>query len=91
MAPPAACSSRDGSEVLMQRKRVGIVLFDDIEVLDFCGPFEVFSVTRLHTMQFEYVLGSTATIRVLCLLPLLRLIVPCPGRVRRSRTNRQFP
>ena len=30
----------------MDRKRVGIVLFDDIEVLDFCGPFEVFSVTR---------------------------------------------
>jgi transcriptional regulator GlxA family with amidase domain len=30
----------------MQRKRVGIVVFDDIEVLDFCGPFEVFSVTR---------------------------------------------
>jgi transcriptional regulator GlxA family with amidase domain len=29
------------------RKKVGIVLFDDIEVLDFCGPFEVFSVTRL--------------------------------------------
>ena len=32
----------------MERKRVGIVLFEDIEVLDFCGPFEVFSVTRLH-------------------------------------------
>ncbi len=31
----------------MERKRVGIVLFKDIEVLDFCGPFEVFSVTRL--------------------------------------------
>jgi transcriptional regulator GlxA family with amidase domain len=31
----------------MERKRVGIVLFDDIEVLDFCGPFEVFSATRL--------------------------------------------
>mgnify|MGYP000943604222 FL=1 len=30
----------------MNRKRLGIVLFDDIEVLDFCGPFEVFSVTR---------------------------------------------
>lgn len=25
---------------------VGIVLFDDVEVLDFCGPFEVFSATR---------------------------------------------
>jgi len=31
----------------MQRKRVGIVLFEDIEVLDFAGPFEVFSTTRL--------------------------------------------
>jgi transcriptional regulator GlxA family with amidase domain len=31
----------------MERKRVGIVLFDNIEVLDFCGPFEVFSATRL--------------------------------------------
>ena len=32
----------------MERKRVGIVLFEDIEVLDFCGPFEVFSATRLN-------------------------------------------
>jgi len=32
----------------MERKRVGIVLFEDIEVLDFCGPFEVFSATRIN-------------------------------------------
>jgi transcriptional regulator GlxA family with amidase domain len=32
----------------MERKRVGIVLFEDIEVLDFCGPFEVFSATRVN-------------------------------------------
>jgi len=32
----------------MNRKRVGIVVFPDVEVLDFCGPFEVFSVTRLN-------------------------------------------
>ena len=31
----------------MERRRVGILVFDDIEVLDFCGPFEVFSVARL--------------------------------------------
>jgi transcriptional regulator GlxA family with amidase domain len=31
----------------MNRKRVGILVFPDVEVLDFCGPFEVFSVTRL--------------------------------------------
>ena len=29
------------------RKRVGILLFPSVEVLDFAGPFEVFSVTRL--------------------------------------------
>src|SRR3979409_2261437 len=28
-----------------QRRRVCILIFDDVEVLDFCGPFEVFSVT----------------------------------------------
>jgi transcriptional regulator GlxA family with amidase domain len=27
--------------------RAGILIFPDVEVLDFCGPFEVFSVTRL--------------------------------------------
>lgn len=28
---------------------VGILIFDDVEVLDYCGPFEVFSVAgRLH-------------------------------------------
>src|SRR5258708_6599830 len=25
---------------------VGILIFDDVEVLDFCGPFEVFSTAR---------------------------------------------
>lgn len=29
-----------------QRRTVGILIFDDVEVLDFCGPFEVFSVSR---------------------------------------------
>ena len=28
-----------------QNRRVCIVIFDEVEVLDFCGPFEVFSVT----------------------------------------------
>jgi transcriptional regulator GlxA family with amidase domain len=32
----------------MARRRTGILVFDDVEVLDFCGPFEVFSVVRLH-------------------------------------------
>lgn len=31
----------------MRQRRVGILIFPDVEVLDFCGPFEVFSVTRL--------------------------------------------
>jgi len=29
------------------RKTVGILIFEDVEVLDFAGPFEVFSRTRL--------------------------------------------
>src|SRR6185503_4462037 len=31
----------------MTKQNVGIFLFDDVEILDFAGPFEVFSRTRL--------------------------------------------
>ena len=30
---------------------IGIVIFDQVEVLDFCGPFEVFSVTSTYTLN----------------------------------------
>jgi transcriptional regulator GlxA family with amidase domain len=29
----------------MPQRTVGILIFDDVEVLDFCGPFEVFATT----------------------------------------------
>ncbi len=32
----------------MKHKRVGILIFPEVEVLDFCGPFEVFAATRLN-------------------------------------------
>lgn len=32
----------------MEQQRVGIVVFNEVEILDFCGPFEVFSATRLN-------------------------------------------
>ena len=28
-----------------QQRNVAVFIFDEVEVLDFCGPFEVFSVT----------------------------------------------
>lgn len=31
----------------MEKWNVGILIFDDVEILDFAGPFEVFSRTRL--------------------------------------------
>jgi len=31
----------------MSKKLVGILLFDEVEVLDFCGPFEVFSISSV--------------------------------------------
>lgn len=32
---------------MTEKRQVGILVFDDVEVLDFAGPFEVFSRTRL--------------------------------------------
>ena len=52
----------------MSRTRVGILIFPDVEVLDFCGPFEVFSTTRLDESRrredqspFEVLLVAEAT------------------------------
>ncbi len=52
----------------MIQKRVAILVFPDVEVLDFCGPFEVFSVTRLDESRrrqepspFEVVLVAEST------------------------------
>ena len=33
----------------MKTRNVAILIFDDVEILDFAGPYEVFAVTR----QFE--------------------------------------
>lgn len=33
---------------MAERKRVGILIFPKVEVLDFCGPYEVFSVVRMN-------------------------------------------
>jgi hypothetical protein len=40
-----------GREGSMERKRVGILIFPEVEVLDFCGPFEVFAATRLDSTK----------------------------------------
>jgi transcriptional regulator GlxA family with amidase domain len=52
----------------VNHKRVGIVIFNDIEVLDFCGPFEVLSVARLDEQRrreapspFEVLLVAQST------------------------------
>jgi len=45
-------------------KTVGILIFDDVEVLDVAGPFEVFSMTRLdENKRYE----TTSPFRVLLL------------------------
>jgi len=43
-----------------QKRRVCILIFDEVEVLDFCGPFEVFSVTggRQGLTPFEVCTAS---------------------------------
>jgi len=49
MAAPSAFEEKAPHQTMtMNRKRVGILIFPQVEVLDFCGPFEVFSVTRLN-------------------------------------------
>lgn len=46
----------------MTPRQVGIFISDGVEVLDFCGPFEVFSVAATRTGEHEEPLFSVATI-----------------------------
>jgi transcriptional regulator GlxA family with amidase domain len=40
----------------MDPRTVAILIFDDVEVLDFCGPYEVFTVTgRVHSEKAFHV------------------------------------
>ena len=51
--PPAENYASGGSS----RRPVAVLIFDDIEVLDFAGPFEAFGVARTSdvAMAFEVV------------------------------------
>ncbi|MBB6450226.1 transcriptional regulator GlxA family with amidase domain [Geomicrobium halophilum] len=43
-----------------KRWRVGVFLFDDVEVLDFAGPFEVFSVTTLENGEKPFAVETVS-------------------------------
>ena len=44
----SAVAASDG-ESMSKTRKLAILIFDDVEVLDFCGPFEVFSVASRQT------------------------------------------
>ena len=45
--PGLKCAELCENYRVMKKRNVGILIFDGVEVLDFTGPFEVFSRTRL--------------------------------------------
>ncbi len=50
----------------MTKRNLAILIFDDVEVMDFAGPFEVFSVTdelSNHKLLNVYTVGQKAIIR----------------------------
>ena len=53
----------------MSRRTVGILVFEGVEVLDFAGPFEVFSRTRLEPGHASRRSEDTAPFRVLTVAP----------------------
>lgn len=53
---------------------VGIFIFDDVEVLDFCGPFEVFSVTGRLSATGKNQGGTDTAINVYLIAQSERLV-----------------
>ncbi len=48
---------------IQKQRHVCIVIFDDVEVLDFCGPFEVFTVTGGREGLTPFVVSTVAETR----------------------------
>jgi transcriptional regulator GlxA family with amidase domain len=63
----------------MLQAQVGIFLFDDVEVLDFAGPFEVFSRTRLAPGVASRRSDETAPFHVVTVAAELRPIIATGG------------
>jgi transcriptional regulator GlxA family with amidase domain len=59
-------------------KRVGLLVFDGVEVLDFCGPYEVFAITRLDEAR-RYETASPLELKLISPAPEL---VTCTGGLR---------
>jgi len=60
------------------QKSVGILIFENIEVLDFCGPYEVFATTRLDESRRR----ETESPYQLTLLAATAQPVTCSGGMR---------
>ena len=45
----------------MKKRQLGILLFEDVEILDFCGPLEVFSVCNRFTASPAFQIRTIAT------------------------------
>ena len=53
----------------MKKLNVGIFIFDDVEVLDFAGPYEVFSRTRTEPGIESRQSDASAPFRVVTVAP----------------------
>lgn len=53
-------NDKGGTFMNAKQWRVGIFLFNDVEVLDFAGPFEVFSVTALENGHKPFVVETVS-------------------------------
>src|SRR5271165_7515718 len=69
------CDPAFGYKIAM-RRNVAILVFEDVEVLDFAGPFEVFAVADELRSHAEF---SVAT------------VAPAPGAVRAKNGLRVVP
>jgi transcriptional regulator GlxA family with amidase domain len=79
-ATPETAASH-GPEQKPDRKTVGILIFDNVEVLDFAGPFEVFSRTRLTPGAAARRSEASAPFEVFTVAPAHRQVTAVGGLV----------
>ena len=71
----------------IEKKNVGIFIFDSVEVLDFAGPYEVFSCTRLEKKSNPIIHNLPAPFNTFTISERRKNIITTGGQIVKSKYN----
>ena len=75
----------------MKKENIGIFIFDDVEILDFTGPYEVFSSFRLSKKKYSKLRGLPNPFNIFTIAEKKNIITTGGLKIKSDYTLNNFP